>query len=56
MSRIEVTKVGSMAVTGKEGAIHVSKMGVFLVLQPGVSGDDGTSRQAHVSVQIRPRP
>jgi hypothetical protein len=52
MSQIEVTKVTQFNVVGPPADnISVSKVVMYLLLQPGDSGSDIPQRQAHVYSQ-----
>ncbi len=52
MSQIEITKITQFNVIGPPADnIAVSKLTMFVLLQPGDGGDDGATRQAHVYSQ-----
>lgn len=48
----EVTKLPSYVVIGTEDEINVSKMVMYVILEPGESGPDTSNKQGHVHPQI----
>lgn len=53
MSQIEVPKLTQHAIIGPDNdEIAVTKLVMFVILQPGDSGTDTSNRQGHVHAQI----
>lgn len=51
-NQVEVTKLNMPVLTGKADVAEVSKLVMYLLLEPGDSGPDTSNKQGHVQSQI----